>query len=420
MLNRNQEYQRYLVLNLIYRFGPISRTELTDMMNCRPGTVGEITRELLEEQLIVESGRLSTGHGRRRAMLELNKEFICSIGVSIARGSATTLITQMDGSILHRTEDNVRPDMRKEELSARIYERVQDILERYGDRKIVGIGISDPLYDPALYSLTSTLVSNYEHFNDWVHFDLKPRLEALSGLSVETFSPVAFPALVEMRFGVAQGVRDFISVELSNGIGASLCVNGSPVEGSSGVAGELGHTVVDMSGNGDSLCYCGKRGCVETATAFPALVQEIRSALGRGVQSMLRDLPNAPDQLSLADIRRALQEGDAMCRFCVSRVAARIGVAIANLVNLLNPELVVLHGFMLELGDYFIEEVSRAIRKNVLVLAKSFDIRISSSLTSMIPLGAATEMFTSFLRVDDYNWVYRLAPDTWSVGAAGK
>ena len=67
----------------------------------------------------------------------------------------------------------------------------------------------------------------------------------------------SYEALVEMRFGGAQGVRDFICIELSNGIGASLCVNGSPVEGSGGVAGELGHTVVDMSADGGRLCYCG-------------------------------------------------------------------------------------------------------------------------------------------------------------------
>ncbi len=411
MSNWNQEHRRFLILNMIYQFGPISRTELTSLIDHRPGTVGEIIKDFLDEQLIVETGRSSSGHGRRRTMLELNKEFICSIGISITPLRATTLIAQMDGSILYRAEDDVRPQESKEALSERICERVQEIRAKFTERRIVGIGISDPLYDPSRYSLTGTLVSNFEHFNDWVHFDLKPRLEKLTALPVETFSPVAFPALVEMRFGGAQGVRDFICIELSNGIGASLCVNGSPVEGSGGVAGELGHTVVDMSADGGRLCYCGKRGCVESGTAFPALVQDIRDALNRGVSSVLRDLPNVQQELTTADIRRAVEAGDAMCRFYVSNAAARIGVAIANLVNLLNPELVVLHGFMLELGDFFIEEVSRSIRNNVLVLAKKFDIRLSTSLESMIPLGAAAEMFTSFLRADDYNWVYRLAPD---------
>ena len=411
MPNNHHDHMRYLILNMIYRFGPISRTELIAITDYRPASVGEIIKELLAEQLIVETGRLSTGHGRKRTLLELNKSFICSIGISITSKCVTTVMAQLDGEILNRFEDEIDDLELKGDLTDRIVNRVQELLAANSDRRIVGIGIGDPLYDPSYYTLDKTLVSNYNHFNDWVHFILKPKLERASGLLVKSMSPVTLPALMEMRFGVARGVRDFICVELSNGIGASICANGSVIAGANNVAGELGHTVVDLSGRSDRLCYCGKPGCVETSTAYPALVRDIKDALNRGVYSSLSGIPDVQNTLGLADIRRALDEGDATCRFYVAQAARRIGTAIANAVNLLNPELVVLYGFMLDLGDFFLDELSKSIHKNVLVLAKNFEIKVSASLESSIPLGAAAEMFTIYLRSDDYKWIYRLVPE---------
>ena len=411
MPSNNYDHMRYLILNMIYRFGPISRTELIAITDYRPASVGEIIKELLNEQLIVETGRLSTGHGRRRTLLELNKSYICSIGISITPKCVTTVMAQIDGEILYRFEDEIGNMELKGALTDRITNRVRELLTSNGDRRIVGIGIGDPLYDPSVYPLNKTLVSNYSHFNDWVHFILKPKLESISGLLVKSMSPVTLPALLEMRFGVARGARDFICVELSNGIGASICANGSVIAGANNVAGELGHTVVDLSGRSDRLCYCGKPGCVETNTAYPALVRDIKDALSRGVYSSLSGIPDVQNALSISDLRRALDEGDAMCRFYVDQAAWRIGAAIANAVNLLNPELVVLYGFMLDLGDYFLNGLTKAIRENVLVLAENFEIKVSASLESSIPLGAASEMFTAFLHADDYKWIYRFAPE---------
>lgn len=136
-------------------------------------------------------------------------------------------------------------------------------------------------YDPTNYHEDS-LQASYAHFNDWIHFQLKPRLEEETGLTVNTFSAVTLPALVEQRFGAAKGIDDFFCVELSNGIGSSICCNGHVVEGSIGVAGELGHTVVDISSPDSKLCYCGKAGCVERTTAYPALASDIREALDKG------------------------------------------------------------------------------------------------------------------------------------------
>lgn len=409
MRTENQARKRETILNLVNHFGSISRTELTEITDYRPGTVSDIIRELLEEKLLTEGCRVSSGSGRKRVLLELNREYICAIGISITADMITAVVCRIDGMIIERFEDPIEGEMSHEDIKQIIVCRTEQLLKLHADKRIVGIGIGDPLYDPLRYRMNATFTANFSHFNDWVHLEVCPALEAVSGLPVRSLSAVTLPALVEKRFGAAKGKKDFICVELSNGIGASICCNGNVVGGANGVAGEIGHMVCDMSRMADRLCYCGKPGCIETETAFPALIHDIRDALDKGRFSFLRtdkiDM-NAP--ITVSDIRAALEKNDQLCSFYVSRITAKIGVAVANAINLLNPEMVVLYGFMLELGDTFINALVDEIRKNVLVLARDVEIKISWNLEKMIPMGAAVEMFTSFLKMGEYAWIYRL------------
>ena len=82
-------------------------------------------------------------------------------------------------------------------------------------------------------------------------------------------------------------------------------------------------------------------------------------------------------------------------------------MVIANAVNLLNPELVVLYGFMLDLGDYFLQKLEQSLRENVLSIASDFELRVSASMDALLPLGAVAEVFSQYLHSDDYKWVYR-------------
>ena len=401
-------HKRYLFLNLINHLGPISRTELIALTDHRPASVGELIKDLIQEGLIMETGHYSKGHGRKRALLEINHSHICAMGISVSPTSVHYIVTQINGVILQQLETQIPGGQLHESLAEQITTQVQELLAQYAPKTIVGIGISEPLYDPVCYQKKGSLLSSYTHFNAWIHSDLKPRLERLLPIPVTTSSAITLPALAQQRFGLAKGARDFICVELSNGIGASICCNGSVVGGANGVAGEIGHTIINLNSTNRHLCYCGKPGCVEMDTAFPALVREIRAALSRGVFSVLNTCYDPSRELTVQDIRQALDENDQMCMYYVKQSASLIGVTIANAVNLLNPELVILHGFMLELGDYFVTQLSNSIRENVLILAKNFEIRTSSSLGNLLPLGAAAELFTAYFHMYDYQWVYEI------------
>ncbi len=407
----NSHFHRlHLILNAIYHLGPISRTELISLTDYRPASVGAIINELLEQQLVLETGYASGGHGRKRILLEINKEHICAIGISFTTSTTLCLAAGIDGRIFAQSELPIHQDQPKELLAQQITGQLTELLEHCKGKQVVGLGICKPLYDPLTYRSSASLLANYNHFHDWIHSHLMPMLEQATGLSAETFSPVILPALAEQRFGVAKGVENFICIELSNGIGASLFCGGVAIAGAHGVAGELGHTVVDC--HTDRLCYCGKPGCVESLTAFPALAEQISQALTDGVFSFLS--PKKGQPLTPGDIRSALEAGDRMCMYYVKECAASLGMAIANAVNLLNPELIVLHGYMLELGDFFLEQLERAIRENTIAIAGDFVMRASTSIDTLLPLGAAAELFSGYLKMDNYKWIYQLQPGDWN------
>ena len=106
----------------------------------------------------------------------------------------TLILSQFDGTILRQDKFSFQPEVPKEELIEEIAAHTQTLISDLGDKEILGIGIGDPAHDPTGYQSGHSLHINYSHFNDWVHFGLKPRLEALTGLRVETYSPVTLPA----------------------------------------------------------------------------------------------------------------------------------------------------------------------------------------------------------------------------------
>ena len=391
---------------MISYLGPISRTELIELTDYRPASISDIIKELLDEKLIAETGYASVGHGRKRTMLEINKEQLCAIGISFTNESVNYVVSRIDGSVLYNSVQKVSIGLPKDEQIGEILRSVDAILTQFEDKQIVGIGISEPLFDPTAYQHGTSLIANYSHFNDWIRLSLVPLLRQEFDMLVESYSGVILPAMAEQRFGVAKGVQNFICIELSNGIGSSICCNGMPVAGANGMAGELGHTVIEYGAKNKRLCYCGKPDCVEADTAYPALVGAIMDAVERGVFSSLT--PGKP--ITLEAIREALDGGDRMCMHLVGEAAKRIGLAIANAVNLLNPELVVLHGFMLKLGDYFLETLERSLQENVLAIAADFRLEVSDSMETLLPLGAVAEIFSTYMHSDDYKWVYQMKP----------
>lgn len=404
-----QDYKYYHILNLINRFDSISRTEIAAITDYRNGTVGELVKDMLDRGLIEESGRLSTGNGRSRSMLQVSSK-LCAIGLSIRPAKYMLVLQPLKGDPIEQIAQSFPEMASTQDIISQIVQSVTELISHHRDLNITGIGISLPSYNPAL-SLQFTLSAAYQHFNDWIVVDMANALEAATNLRVMAFSAVGLPAKAENLFGAAKGCRNFICIELSNGIGSSIFCNGETVTGNDNIAGQIGHTVIDYTSSSNTMCKCGKAGCMEPFSAWPGLKNSILRAIRAGASSLASSLVNEKGENTLAsDLRPFIDDRDQLCCYYVKRAATNIGIAIANAINILNPERVVLYGFMLELGEYFIRQLTDTIRENVLFLSRNFEIVLSESFETILPRGAAAEVMSDFLRTSDYQWVYTVTP----------
>jgi glucokinase len=160
-------------------------------------------------------------------------------------------------------------------------------------------------------------------------------------------------AIGEFYFGAGRGARSFVYVTLSTGIGGGIIIDGRIYTGAIGAAGEVGHMTIDDNG---PLCNCGNRGCWETLASGTALVREARRRIEGGVRtSILEYAERDIDKVTPQAIHRAAQQGDNLAKELIARTAHYIGVGLANLVNIFNPELIVIGGGLSNIGDMLLK-----------------------------------------------------------------
>lgn len=392
------DYKRFLVLNLIYHSGAISRTGLTELTGYMPAVIGSIVKDLISEKLIVETGSIYSGQGRRRTLLEINHRQICAIGVSISSDSIYYIVSTIRGDMLRSFTQTISNNASSNEIIQTLIDTLKQLLAEFSNRQILGIGISDPgIMDPTEeFSIQSV------RFQNWNNVHIKEIVERETGLPVRITTRHALVALAEQNFGAAQNMSDFVCLELSVGIGLSFACNGMVVKGHSAMAGEIGHTLVHTN---DAVCYCGNVGCIEQSTAWPCIKERLEDACRRGVQTCLNTICNDLRKLTIADVRYALDRNDRLCTRIVQESGELIGIALANVINLLNPECVIFNGDMVQLGDVFLDEIKRSASRHIMPYFSGITYTISPLMENALPIGAATLFFREFLKSENFQWL---------------
>ena len=388
---------RSLVLNLIKSRGPISRTDIARLSGLSLATVSGITAELIEKGLIHEMGAGQSTGGRRPVLLRLNHQAGFVVGLKLMEHVITSAVTDLDAQVLHHRvtplplSAGAPPSF--EELLPVIADAIEVTIAEAGvDReRVLGVGVGIAgLVDG------KTGICHYSPFFGWRDVQMAHPLAERLGLPVYLENDVNTLTIAEQWFGYGHDVEHFVVVTVGRGIGAGIVVNGQFYRGHLGGAGEFGHITLLPDG---PPCTCGKRGCLEALASDPAVVRQAKAAIALGEQTSLAGV--AP--LTFDAIVEAAHAGDALARRLLSESGRWLGIGIATLVNILNPQLVIVGGEGVRAGKWRFDPMREAIRAHVFNgLADTLEIVIEPSGDETWARGAACVVLGELFRSPVY------------------
>lgn len=349
-----------LILDVIRKKGPISRIEIAEITNLTPATVTNITSELIDSKLIVEGEAGESSGGRKPIMLGLRCDCYRVIGVYI--GSRKLKIMASD--LMANSKYNKQIVYDKEQVS---YEEIFKLLEaeikniksKYENKgkKIVGIGIGiNGVVD------TKNGVLIFAPNLGWRNVNIRQDIEEKFDIPVFVDNNTRTMALGESWFGTGKNVQNFFCINIDYGVGGSFFIDDKIYRGVSFGAGEIGHTTVDINGE---ICSCGNKGCLETVASVKALRKKVYEGYLANKKSTIfegREIQSV-DDIHSSDIFEAANNGDEFAISLIRETGEKIGIGIANIINTLNPELVVINGEIISTGEILLEPIISTVMK---------------------------------------------------------
>jgi glucokinase-like ROK family protein len=344
-------------------------------------SVNTILDKLVGLGLAEQSGRADSSGGRRAALLRFRPDACFALGAALANGEWSTVITDLDARVLKTSSARVK-DTSPESAVVALDESVAEVTSSVEKKRMLPvIGIGSPgLVDNGVVKSAVDL--------GWSDVPLARMVEARLGLRAVVANRSRVGALAELSDGAGRDVQDLVYVSIGTGVAAGIVHKRRLYLGANSAAGELGHVTVDPDG---PLCPCGNRGCLQQLVSGPAIAQLARLRLREGGESALRGIAaNHPEHLTAEDVFREAERGDALALDIVRAVSSHLAVAIANLVNLLNPQLIVLGGPVGRAGRALLPPLAEEVRRRAMAYPLSAVKIVVSALGPRAPaIGAA-------------------------------
>ncbi len=363
-----------LLLNLIWRERQISRADVARQTGLSPSTVSAIVGELDRAGLVREIGAGASRGGRRPVLVGFRDDAFALIGVELGATHVSAVLTDLRGTVraFRHTHVAVRDDPAGALAAARKMADECLAAERVSRRRVVGIGVAvpSPVHPRHPGRLSPVILPA------WRDRDVQAELADAFDLPVFVDNDANLGALAERFWGAGAGGEDLAYIKVATGIGSGHIINGALYRGAGGTAGEIGHIAIDPAG---PLCVCGLRGCLATLIGSEALLARARRAWPR------RKRP------TVADIIAGVRAGDPAAREIVDEIGHYLGIAVAGLLNLMNPAVVVLGGEITSVGDLLLDPLRASVKRRALSTSVAETRIVSSRLGERsIAVGAAT------------------------------
>ena len=284
-------------------------------------------------------------------MKEKDKAVKCVVAVDIGGTKIMTAIFTSDGKELAK---EVRPTLGSEGVT-RVIERIGAAIKSLLFSKNIGISQISAICIACAGGIDTgrgVVVTPSPNLPDWVEITLADMIKKKFGVDTIVLNDASAAALGEHRYGAGRGVKNLVLFTLGTGIGGGIIIDGKLYLGAVGGAGELGHMTIDGDG---PKCGCGNTGCLEMLASGTAIAKDAVERIKGGGKSSLADMVGGElDKITAQTIGKAARSGDKLAQDVITRAAYYLGIGMVNVVNIFNPEMVIIGGGMAELGEMII------------------------------------------------------------------
>jgi glucokinase-like ROK family protein len=355
------------------------------MVSVSRATVSGIVSELIGAGLLEEVGEGESTGGRRPIQLQYQPESRLAVGVVLFDNQAQAVVTDMEGNPLNYDEfplDGVTPDL----MLVSMKKAVEHMLEEVPRDRVLGVGVGVPGIVDFETGVLELCVSK-----GWFAGGIKVRefLEAELALPIYVANRSRVAALGEYQVGVGRGVSNLVYLFLGQGIAVGIVIDGQLYFGSGSSSGEIGHVSIVPDG---PLCNCGNHGCLEVYAAEAAIVAQARALAKENPNSLVYQAVRGQlEQLTIEHVIQTAREGDLGALEILSEVGTKVGFAVSTLIDLFNPEMVVLGGPIgCKSGELLRQPIVEEARRRTLARPFKMAKIVSGALgTKAVAIGAA-------------------------------
>ena len=286
------------------------------------------------------------------------------IGIDVGGTNVKIALVSDQGKIIYSNTIPTRAEMGYEYTINSMKDAIRELLKetKHAPKDIEGIGFGFP----GQIDCQNGIVRLAPNIPGWINVPIAEIMEKEFGISVRVDNDVRTATLGELNYGAGVGCQNLVCITVGTGIGSGLVVNGKLVRGASNAAGELGHIKLNMQGG--PLCGCGDRGCLEAYASGPSIVAMAEEYIKGGKTTKYRELAN-PD-ITPYIVAVAAKEGDPVARQIFRIMGEYIGMGLTSVVNLLNPEKIIIGGGVADAGDILFDPIKETIQKRAMVIQR--------------------------------------------------
>lgn len=351
-------------------------SEIGKELNVSTPKIISTINELKEENLLRDNGKIESTGGRRANQFKLASGSVFFMGVEVSKYHISLGLMDLNKNMLEKPVDIPFKLKNTQDSLEKLINIINEFINASGLEKsrILRIGIN-------LMGRINQVTGHNYNFFQFTNLPIREVIEKATGIKTYIDNDSRAMAYAEYCLGVVEKEKNILFVNIDYGIGLGIIINGEIYYGKSGFAGEFGHNPIY---DNEMICQCGKKGCLETEASGFAVIRNVQEKLKAGVGSILQRETKKIDEITLEEIVAACNQDDMLAIECVSAVGEKLGKAVASLINIFNPELVVLGGLLSTTNEYLRLPIKSSLNK----FSSSFVNKDTELKTSKLGLSA--------------------------------